>query len=123
LTSGAGVGRGFARRQRLLKGKEFERVFAAPRRSSDRFFTVLVRDNGMPHGRLGLAVSKKRIRSAVARNRIKRLVRESFRHHAGWLCGLDAVVMARQDSAASNCDLRRSLEAHWLRLGSECPPA
>lgn len=95
-------------------------MFAAPRRSSDRFFTVLVRDNALPHGRLGLAVSKKRIRRAVARNRVKRLVRESFRHHAGWLCGLDVVVMARQDSAASTCELRRSLEAHWLRLGSKC---
>lgn len=98
-------------------------MFAAPRRSSDRFFTVLVRDNGRPHGRLGLAVSKKRVRLAVARNRIKRLVRESFRHHAGSLRGLDAVVMARQDTAASGCELRRSLEAHWLRLGGERPPA
>lgn len=98
-------------------------MFAAPRRSSDRFFTVLVCDNGMRHGRLGLAVSKKRIRLAVARNRVKRLVRESFRHHAGLLCGLDAVVMARQDTAASGCELRRSLEAHWLRLGRERSPA
>lgn len=98
-------------------------MFAAPRRSSDRFFTVLVRDNGMPQARLGLAVSKKRVRLAVTRNRIKRLVRESFRLHAASLRGLDAVVMARQDTAASGSELRRSLEAHWLRLGGECPPA
>jgi ribonuclease P protein component len=117
------AGRGFARHQRLLKGAQFEHVFAAPRRSSDRFFTVLVRDNDLAHGRLGLAVSKKRIRRAVARNRVKRMVRESFRHHAERLYGLDVVVMARDDGVAPSCELRRSLAAHWLRLGIERAPA
>lgn len=123
MTSSAAAEGGFARHQRLLKGKGFERVFAAPRRSSDRFFTVLVCDNSLPYGRLGLAVSKKRIRLAVARNRVKRVVRESFRHHANRLRGLDAVVMARQGTAASGRELRCSLEAHWARLGGERSPA
>lgn len=123
LTAVAGEVRRFARHQRLRNGAEFEHVFAAPRRSSDRFFTVLVRDNAMPHGRLGLAISKKRIRRAVARNRVKRAVRESFRHHAQSLCGLDVVVMARECGVASRSELRHSLLAHWQRLGRLNSPA
>jgi ribonuclease P protein component len=105
-----------------LKGRDFDHVFAAPRRSNDRFFTVLVRDNGMTHARLGLAVSKKRVRRAVARNRIKRLVRESFRHHADALGGLDVVVMARSNGAADNDALAGSLAGHWRRLLREREP-
>ena len=73
--------------------------------------------------RLGLAVGKKRIRRAVARNRIKRLIRESFRHHAHLLPGLDVVVLCRCDATPGNDALRRSLESHWRRIAqSDAPP-
>lgn len=52
--------------------------------------------------RLGLAVSRKVSKSAVQRNRIKRLVRESFRKHSAGLPPLDIVVMARP--GAAGCD-------------------
>lgn len=44
--------------------------------------------------RLGLAVSKKQVKRAVDRNRIKRLIREVFRHRRDSLKGYDLVVMA-----------------------------
>ena len=100
----------------MLKASDFERVFAAPRRSSDRFFTVLARDNGLDVPRLGIAVGKKVIRRAVGRNRIKRLVRESFRHHADALGGVDIIVLGRFGGSASNDALRRSLATHWKRV-------
>lgn len=51
------------------------------------------------------------------RNRIKRLVRESFRQADG-LTGFDAVVMARPGAAAvANQGLRRSLDRHWAAIG------
>jgi ribonuclease P protein component len=91
-------------------------VFAAPRRSSDRYFTVLVRDNAGSHARLGLAVAKKRVRLAVGRNRIKRLVRESFRHNAHLLGAVDVIVLSRFDGNADNPTLSQSLVSHWKRL-------
>jgi ribonuclease P protein component len=92
-------------------------VFAEPRRSADRYFTVLARDNGLLHARLGLAVGKKHVRRAVGRNRIKRLVRESFRVHAGDLGGVDLVVLSRANATVENGVLSRSLRTHWQRLG------
>ena len=108
----------FPREQRLLNGAQFNHVFAAPRRSSDRYFTVLARANDCARARLGLAVAKKRIRLAVGRNRVKRLVRESFRHHANLLGAVDVIVLSRFDGKADNASLSRSLLAHWKRLGA-----
>jgi ribonuclease P protein component len=51
------------------------------------------------------------------RNRIRRLVRESFRHNRQTLGNVDIVIMAREKApAASNPELRESIEQHWSRL-------
>ena len=57
---------------------------------------VAGRANGLPHGRLGLAVSRKVARTAVARNYARRVVREHFRRNASALVGLDLVVSPRR---------------------------
>jgi len=78
---------------------------------------VLARDNGLAHPRLGLAISKKVLRRAVDRNLLKRVIRESFRHHQQELVGLDVVVLARSHCrSASRRQLRGSLARHWQRL-------
>jgi ribonuclease P protein component len=107
----------FGKRQRLLNGSDFKRVFTRAERSSDRYFTVLMRTSDLDHARLGLAIAKKQARRAVDRNRIKRIVRESFRHHQHRLDAMDIVVLARRDTAAAtNEDLFNSLRHHWKRL-------
>ena len=78
---------------------------------------MLARTNGLDRARLGLAIAKRNVRLAVDRNRIKRLVRESFRARRQELAGLDLVVMAKYNtSAKSNRELFDSLDAHWQRL-------
>jgi ribonuclease P protein component len=73
---------------------------------------------GQP-ARLGLAIAKRQIRKAVARNRLKRLVREAFRHDRVRLDGLDLVVMARTAAtAAPSVRLRTSLQRHFERLAA-----
>jgi ribonuclease P protein component len=108
----------FTREQRLLKGLEFNYVFAAPRRSSDSYFSVLARGNACARARLGLAIGKKRIRLSVGRNRVKRLIRESFRQHAKMLGAVDVIVLSRFDGKADNASITRSLLAHWARLSA-----
>lgn len=84
--------------------------------SRDKWFTVLCADNDSNMARLGLAISKKHCRQATARNRLKRIVRESFRQHQGELAGLDVVVMNQVAATrAPNRRLFDSLEAHWQR--------
>jgi len=98
----------------LLEAASFGRVFKKAGRSKDRLFTVLYRRNGGTGARLGLAVSKKNCRTAVGRNRLKRLVRESFRQHKAELYGIDIVVLNQATThKADNPALFESLEKHW----------
>jgi len=92
-------------------------VFAAARRSADRYFTVLYRQNGLDHPRLGFTVAKKKIPTAVGRNRVRRLARESFRLQNQTLGGIDIIILAQRTAAqASNAQLFASLENHWQHL-------
>lgn len=78
---------------------------------------MLAAENNLSHPRLGLAIAKKSIKTAVARNRIKRTARESFRLQRQHISNIDIVVMARGDAlTAPSLILRKSLERHWLKL-------
>jgi ribonuclease P protein component len=102
---------------RLRTRSEFDRVFAKPTRVGDRWFTVLARANNGQPGRLGLTVSKRVDKRAVQRNRLKRLIRESFRRHQRQLDGLDLVVIPRPSAAQqAGTELLDSLEQLWHRL-------
>lgn len=104
----------YTRKNRLLDAPSFDRVFKRARRSSDRLFTVLYRQQAAAPARLGLAISKKNCRLAVARNRLKRIIRESFRQHLGELHGIDVVVLNKSDThQAVNKVLFDSLARHW----------
>lgn len=71
----------------------------------------------LPEPRLGFAFSRRRIRSAVERNRVRRQVRESFRVSRAQLPCCDLVLLARDGVAdASNEEIRASLARHWQRI-------
>ena len=107
----------FPRQARLRRPRDFRHVFAQPTKSVDNCFTVLARGNGCSSARLGLAISKKCAPRAVDRNRLKRIIRESFRRHHDHLEGIDLVVMCRRGSPSfPNSRLYCSLCAHWKRL-------
>ena len=109
--------RRFTRQQRLVQADDFGRVFDKPERCSDKFFTILYISNGRDVDRLGMAIAKKRVKRAVDRNRIKRIVRESFRQQQTPLAGKDIIVLARDITGkADNTSLFQSLENHWRRI-------
>lgn len=107
----------FRETSRLARPSDYRSVFQSGRRISDSHFVILSRANGLDRARLGLAISRKHIASAVRRNTVKRVIRESFRLHRAGLKGLDIVVMAQ--AATGRADKRAlagSLQRHWKRL-------
>lgn len=86
----------FRPEERLRKRSEFLRVKREGRRLSCGAFVLNVAPNRLLHHRLGLVVQK-RYWKAATRNRIKRRLREWFRHakHTLPLPTLDIVVIAR----------------------------
>lgn len=110
----------FPEKNRLLAASEYKKVFARPVRSTDKYFTVLATAGSSNKPRLGLAISKKNTRLATDRNRLKRIVRESFRHHKQIVSGLDLVVMAKFGAAkVDNRKLFDSLSMHWKNLSNQ----
>lgn len=114
-------GSNFPRCRRLLKPDEYSRVFKYGQRSADNLFLVLALPNHMSLPRLGLAVSKKNCRRAVDRNRVKRVIRESFRLQQKLLQGLDIVVLSRGGVLqADNHRCFESLRVHWHKVAEAC---
>ena len=113
-------GLGFPRSARLLRPEAYRRVFDDARRLRSPAFTVLVHERQPPaEPRLGLAISRKCARRAVDRNRIKRIVRESFRRHRAGLPSVDVVVLCRPEAARTErAELHRQLERIWARIGA-----
>ena len=84
-------------------------------------FSVIARPNGLGHARLGLAVGVRAAGNAVRRNRVKRIVRESFRANQQELPSVDLVVNARPGAgSASSAALRASVLALWDRVRQRC---
>lgn len=109
----------FARRNRLQTAADFRTVFNAATRCSSANFTALVRRNELGIPRLGVVLAKRHIPKAVTRNRVKRLVRESFRMRSGQLPGLDIVVIATPPIAdCTRPQLRASLDRLWQKVDS-----
>ena len=94
----------------------YSRVFKQAKRSRDDMFTVLYRTSEFDRARLGLAISKKHCKLATGRNRLKRLVRESFRTHRETLTGLDVIVLNQPAAATTESSvLTARLVKHWQR--------
>ena len=82
---------------------------------------MIARPNGLGHARLGLAVGVRAAGNAVNRNRVKRVVREAFRHIHQELPAVDLVVNARPAAGkASNADMTTSVMALWNRIRQRC---
>jgi ribonuclease P protein component len=76
----------------------------------------------LAYARLGLAISRSRTRNTAERNRIKRIVRESFRRHQRDLSGFDLVVTARKPlTRIASRHIAEALAGHWHRLGAHGP--
>lgn len=86
-------------------------------RLSDAYFSLSVLANQVSCARLGLAIATRTFGSAVARNRIKRVTRESFRLNQHLLPAVDVTVAAREAARhAPPRELRASLQRHWQAI-------
>jgi ribonuclease P protein component len=85
------------RRNRLSRSKDFDAVYRSGRSASSRYLVLhwFARDDVEGEPRLGLAVPRA-VGSAVARNRVKRLLREAWRELLPRVpSGQDYVLAAR----------------------------
>lgn len=107
----------FCRESRLLTPAQFQNVFNNATRFGSYQFTILITPNTSNTNRLGLAIAKKRVKLATQRNRIKRIVRESFRLNSEQLPAIDMVVMVKSGAdKLDNHQLTKQLEYIWRKI-------
>lgn len=105
------------RSNRLNNPADFQLLFATGKRTGNRELLFISRENDSGIARLGLAISKKNVPLATKRNRIKRIIRESFRLHQQQLQGLDVLVLAKKQISGSNDGvIFNALEKNWDKL-------
>lgn len=108
----------FSRDLRLLSSSQFKTVFEQTAfKASNRQLLLLASKNQQNHARLGFVLAKKQLKLAVDRNRVKRVIRESFRHSHTNLGNIDVVVLARPGlDKLDNKSLRKLIDGMWHRL-------
>lgn len=112
----------FPRSQRLVTKAEFKQVFDESNKIVQKYLLILLRPNEKNHARLGISVGKRVANTAIARNRIKRVIRESFRCHKHHLLGWDIVVIARQQcDKLDKAKLRKGIDSLWEKLLTQYP--
>jgi ribonuclease P protein component len=78
----------------MVQGAAFQRAYSQGSRARGSILTVVAVPNGLEHPRLGLSVGKKIWKSAVRRNRVRRIFREAFRLSQAELpVGFDLVLI------------------------------
>lgn len=107
----------YPRTARLLLPGDFAALRRGSKRLAAQYFHCEFRPNDLDSARLGMAVSRRVSKRAVARNRIRRQIRESFRLGRATLPACDVLVVARASAAEQgNAILRADLDALWQKL-------
>ena len=86
---------GYSRQHRFTSRGAFGPVLRASRKLRGDLAVLHVAPGHDALSRLGIALTRRLVASAVDRNRVKRAVRETFRRHPAKRLGLDCVVMLR----------------------------
>ncbi len=81
----------------------FNKVFSKPVYTKKTpYVSIFAGARNKTQARLGIVVAKRNVKLAVARNRLKRIVRESFRQQQQALQGLDIVVVIKKNFIAEH---------------------
>lgn len=81
---------------RLCQNKSFQAVYRSGKSYANKYLVLYVLPNRSVNRRIGFAAGK-RLGPAVVRNRLKRLLREVYRHQQEKIIvNLDLVLVARQ---------------------------
>ncbi|TXR54723.1 ribonuclease P protein component [Reinekea thalattae] len=109
---------GYPKGMRLLNAKDYQTVFdKVDVKAPCEHFLMLARFNTLKHSRLGFIFSKKNIRFAVQRNRIKRVTKDYFRLHNTEVPDMDIIILARKGiDKLSNEEVRQLLKKQFNKL-------
>ena len=100
----------------MIKKSDFDHVFIKAKKLAIGGMLLLYKPNSLPHARLGFAISKRFVAKAVHRNKIRRILKESFRTQTN-IPAYDIVVLMRQSCDKQKIALiQENIEQLWQKL-------
>ncbi len=100
---------------RLKKNEDFRRVYRKKRSMANRLLIIYILENKYEYNRVGFTVSKK-VGKSVIRNRVKRLLRESYRlNEEKILQGYDIIFIARNTASKASYKEIENAMMHLFR--------
>jgi len=111
------VNNSFPKTDRILKRSQFIKLSLLGKVVQTRYFIALFIDGEASNNRIGITVSKK-VGNSVERNRVKRVVREYYRHKRGIIAGnRDINIIARKYiSCLSNAQIPQELDKLFKKI-------
>jgi ribonuclease P protein component len=102
----------------LRRDSDFSSIYKKGKSVGDRLVVVFHKKNNLSYNRIAFLASKK-VGNAVARNRARRLMKESYRSLCDqFIAGYDVIFIARNTITNSKCaDVKKSIEAATKRAG------
>jgi ribonuclease P protein component len=108
----------YPRKLRLLTPLDFQTVYRNARRFACYNSVILVKTNSRDCPRLGISLPKKVVPTAAQRNRIKRVIRESFRLVQNNLKGFDIIVVIKKKIETFDSNFKTSLTEQWKKVAT-----
>ncbi len=112
------IGQRLPKSHLVRKGWEYQRVYDGGKRVHGTGFSLIILDNGLAWNRLGISIHR-RLRGAVKRNRLKRIIRESFRRNRTLFPpSADIVITVRSDFTLNHPEEICSAVQRLLKQGA-----
>lgn len=100
-----------------LKQNDFKYFFKGSKRLSTQLVNFYLKPNGLAVAPLGIVIKKLHVKTAVKRNKIKRIVREHFRPRMNHFFGYDVVILVNKfQNETLISSFRAEFEKQWLKL-------
>jgi ribonuclease P protein component len=114
----------FTKQQRLLTSEDFKTVLKKSPNVKIGNEVLVLYATSQSVTRIGLAITRRHIKTAVQRNYIKRVIRESFRLHYQALPKAAVVVMSKPLLVKlSKKEVREQIDLLWKKLEKKFPPS
>lgn len=107
----------FPKKNRLISKADYDSTFKNAKKATKQSMVGLYKNNNLELARVGIIVSKRVAKSAVKRNIIRRIIRESFRSYKNRLQRLDIIIIARQSCCVmTRPELREAIDKLWEKI-------
>lgn len=106
----------YSKANRLLTKTDFAYLKQGSHKIRDPFFICYYKPSPTSSTRLGLSISSQNLNS-VQRNRLKRILRDKFRHQKKWLTSLDILIVVKASKPVETfSDYEKNIACSFSKL-------